>query len=234
MNSVKARTAHPYKDLDVIDARAPRFNQTVVALLTIGALLTGWWPLAGAMGLQLAIGLKFGRQYCLTCLFYFEVLQPRFGEGPVEDSRAPRFANILGAIFLNGATAAFLLGATTVGWAVIGMVAVLATLAATTGLCVGCEMYRFIARFRGVRPGHIGQVDLKELGATNGHQVVVHFTHPLCSDCQSTAEELSNEGHDLVLVDVSKRPDLARKYHVSIVPTSFSVTASGKVLERLA
>jgi hypothetical protein len=33
---------------------------------------------------------------------------------------------------------------------------------------------------------------------------------------------------------VSKRPDLARRYHVTVVPTAFAVAGDGTVLERLA
>ncbi|HEX2069712.1 MAG TPA: DUF4395 family protein, partial [Actinomycetota bacterium] len=55
------RTADPYRDVDVVDARAPRFNQAVVALATILTLVTDQWWIAGLMGLQLAICLAFGR-----------------------------------------------------------------------------------------------------------------------------------------------------------------------------
>ena len=36
------------------------------------------------------------------------------------------------------------------GWALALIVAALAALAATTGLCVGCEAYLWVARRRGV------------------------------------------------------------------------------------
>ena len=35
-------------------------------------------------------------------------------------------------------------------------------------------------------------------------------------------------------VDVSRRPDLARLYHVAVVPAAFRVAGDGTVLERLA
>jgi hypothetical protein len=35
-------------------------------------------------------------------------------------------------------------------------------------------------------------------------------------------------------VDVSRRPDLARRYHVAVVPAAFRVAGDGTVLERLA
>jgi hypothetical protein len=138
------RLADPYRDTMVIDRRAPRTNQAVVALLTLAALATGWWWLASLMGLQLVIGLTLGRRWCLPCLLYFEVLQPRIGEGELEDSRLPRFANMVGAGFLLGATACFVLGLSVVGWALVGIVAALASLAAVTGFCTGCWMYRLV------------------------------------------------------------------------------------------
>jgi hypothetical protein len=42
MATTSPPTAHPYDDTDVIDARAPRFNQAVVGILAAIALLTGW------------------------------------------------------------------------------------------------------------------------------------------------------------------------------------------------
>lgn len=228
----EGRSAHPYRDTDVIDARAPRFNQAVVALVSWLALITGEWWLAGLMGLQLAIGLLFGRRYCLPCAFYFEIVQPRFGEGPIEDARPPRFANILGASFLLGATALHLINAHGAGWLLIAMVAGLATLAALTGFCMGCVMYKLISRLRGIRPGHHDRVDLSDFGIRS--DTVIQFTHPLCSDCRELEEELTAVEEDLVVVDVSQSRDLARKYHVDVVPLALRVSSEGRVLERLA
>jgi hypothetical protein len=227
-----SRTADPYRDIEVIDERAPRFNQSVVALLCLLSLATGAWWLASIMGLQLAIGLLFGRRYCLTCVFYFEVLQPRFGEGPIEDARPPRFANILGATFLISATLLHLVGLHTAGWVLIGLVAALATLAVVTGFCAGCTMYRVIARLRGIRPGHHDQVELTDFGATSA--TVIQFTHPLCSACRDLEQRLKESESDLVVVDVSRQSDLARKYHVDVVPFALRVSEAGRVLERLA
>ncbi len=221
------------QDLSVVDARAPRFNQTVVALGATIAVLTGAWPILTVLGAQLAVSVLFGRKYCLPCVFYFEVVQPRFGAGPLEDSRAPRFANIIGAIFLLTASLAFLTGFPTVGLALGATVAVLATLAATTGLCVGCELYRIIAKVRGVRGGAIEQVDFDALGGHAKPGTVVLFTHPLCSDCQTLARELDERGTPVVKVDVKQRRDLAKKYGVSVVPLAVTVDASGRVTGRV-
>lgn len=228
------RTAHPYRDIAVIDARAPRTNQAIVGTLSLLAVLTGWWGILAAVALQLAIGLTFGRRYCLPCVLYFEVIQPRLGEGPIEDSRPPRFANIVGVAFLGAASVAYAIGFTAAGQALGGIVAALAILAATTGLCVGCEMYRFAARLRGVRSKVIDRVDLVELGAVVEGEVVVEFTHPLCTDCRELERKLRGDGRAVLTIDVSKQPHLARKYGVTVVPTAVLVGPDGAVRSRIA
>jgi len=229
------RSAHPYRDTDVIDARAPRFNQATVGVVSLVAVLTGWWPLLGLLAAQLGIGLRFGRRYCLPCVAYFELVQPRFGEGPVEDSRPPKFANQVGFVVLSAATLAWAVGLTTAGAALGLLVATLALLAATTGLCVGCELYRLGARVRGVRRRDIDRVELSELGVpVGGGDVVVAFGHPLCTDCRTVLRDLEAGSERYVSVDVRDRPDLARKYGVALVPTVVRVTADGRVLQQVA
>ena len=144
------RVADPYRELDVIDARGPRFNQAVIGMVSLVAFVSGWWWLLALLAAQLVVGLTLGRRWCLPCLLYFEVVQPRLGEGPIEDARPPRFANMVGATVLGAAAVAHALGLSMVGWALGLLVAALALFAAATGFCTGCEMYRLIARVRGV------------------------------------------------------------------------------------
>ena len=106
--------------------------------MALVAVVTGWWLLLALLALQLALGLTLGRRWCLACVFYFEVLQPRLGEGPLEDSRPPRFANMIGLGFLSAASLAYL-------------VATLALLAAVTGFCAGCNAYKLICALTGRR-----------------------------------------------------------------------------------
>jgi hypothetical protein len=143
------RLAEPYRDLDVIDSRAPRFNQATIGTLSVLAVATGWWWLLALLAAQLWLGLTAGRRFCLPCLVYFELVQPRFGEGPLEDSRPPRFANLVGAVVLTAASLAYLLGFDIMGVVLGGLVALLALLAAVTGFCTGCEMFKLGCRLRG-------------------------------------------------------------------------------------
>jgi len=57
--------------------------------------------------------------------------------------------------------------------------------------------------------------------------VTVLFTHPLCTDCHQVERELRQRGTRLVGVDVKERPDLARKYGISVVPTVVWVEPNG-------
>jgi hypothetical protein len=229
---VAGRTAHPYEDTDVIDARGPRTNQAVIGVLALLAFPLDLEWLPGVLAAQLAIGLTFGRRFCLPCLLYFEVIQPRFGEGPIEDSRPPRFANMVGVAFLGGATIAFLAGVPALGWTLTLIVAALALLAAATGLCMGCEAYKLSARLRGVAARHVARIDPDDVPLDGAG--VVQFTHPLCSECLEWERRLENEGRPHAEIDVSRRPELARKYGVAVVPTVVAVAGDGTVLERLA
>jgi hypothetical protein len=226
-------TASPWSDLAVIDSRAPRLNQLFIGLLALGSLAPGAWPLATLGALQLSLALRFGRRACLACRLYFALLQPLLGEGPVEDARPVKFANQVGASVLWAATLAHAVGLQAAGNALAGLVAALALFAAATGFCAGCLLYRGWAFLRGVRGSTPGHVDLAELGCAPGREAVVQFTHPLCSDCQELSSRLSDAGHRPVLVDVSKRPDLARKYGVAVVPLAVAVRANGTVERRL-
>jgi hypothetical protein len=144
-----ATRADPYRDTDVIDSRAPRTNQAVVGVVAVLAIATGWWWLLALLALQLAVGLAFGRRYCLPCLLYFELLQPLFGEGPLEDARPPRAANIVGLAVLSAASLAYAAGLGVVGVGLGVLVAALALLAAITGFCTGCEAYKLACLLRG-------------------------------------------------------------------------------------
>ena len=136
------RLADPYRDLDVIDSRAPRFNQVVIGTLALVAVVAGWPWLVGLLAVQLVVGLTFGRRYCVPCLAYFELVQPLAGEGQLEDARPPRFANMVGAGFLAAAFLMYAFGLDFLGSALGLLVAALALLAAATGFCAGCEAYK--------------------------------------------------------------------------------------------
>lgn len=229
------RTADPWRDTEVIDSRAPRANQAFVGIAALAGAILGWPLLWALLALQLFLGLTLGRRWCLSCVAYFALIQPRFGEGELEDSRPPRLANMMGCAFLAAAAAAWWLGAPTLGVVLGALVAALALLAALTGFCAGCEIYRLSARLRGISPRHHSRLELADLPAAEfGPRAYVEFTHPLCGECRQWQRRLAAAPEPLLAIDVRERPDLARKYGVAVVPTVLAVGADGVVLERLA
>jgi uncharacterized protein DUF4395 len=144
-----ARLADPYRDLTVIDSRAPRFNQAVIGVLALLAVATGWWWILAALAANLLAGLTFGRRFCVTCVAYFALVQPLVGEGQLEDSRPPRVANVLGFVFLAGASVCYGFDADLAGAVLASIVAALALVAAVTGFCTGCEAYKLGCRLTG-------------------------------------------------------------------------------------
>lgn len=127
-----------------IDVNVPRFNQAIVGGLTAGAfVLQQEWLVLVAF---LVLGLSYvgGPGVAPLTQLYVRLIRPRIKpEGPTEFENAapPRFAQLLGTIFLGGSLVSFALGAQTLGWVLTLIVMALATLAATTRICVGCIIY---------------------------------------------------------------------------------------------
>jgi len=135
-----------------IDPRGPRFNQAVLATALLAGFVFDWRPVVPLFAAVLFLGAAFGPRYGPFLRLYAELVKPRLAP-PValEDPRPPRFSAAVGVVVLTLASAAFLAGSAGVGWALALLVAVLAGLSATTGICVGCEIYLFAARRRGVQ-----------------------------------------------------------------------------------
>lgn len=134
-----------------IDPRGPRLNQAVLTVALLAGFLADVRVVVPVFAAVLFLGAAFGPRYGPVLRFYAEVVRPRLTPpADLEDPRPPRFAAAIGVAFLVASTVAFAAGSTTIGWGLALIVAVLAGLAATTGICVGCEVYLFLARRRSV------------------------------------------------------------------------------------
>lgn len=134
-----------------IDPRAPRFNQAVLTVVLLVAFIGDLRFLVPVMAVVLFVGAAFGARYGPFLRLYSSLLKPRLpAPKHLEDPRPPRFAAAVGTVFLVAASLAFLLGAQVLAWTLTLVVALLAGLAASSGLCIGCELYLFVARRRGV------------------------------------------------------------------------------------
>lgn len=134
-----------------IDPRGPRLNQAVLTAALLVGFLLDLRVIVPLFAAVLFLGAAFGPRYGPVLRLFATVIRPRLRPpAHLEDPRPPRFAAAVGVVFLTTATIAFGVGAVGLGWALSLIVAVLAGLAATTGLCVGCEVWLFVARRRHV------------------------------------------------------------------------------------
>jgi hypothetical protein len=145
----------------LVDARASRFAQGVTALLSALPIVTGSWPLLLLPLAHLASALTFGKRGNVGLVAFDALLARRLGPGEQKDARPPRFANLVGALFIAAAIGAHLAGLAWLGWALAATVAVLATLAATTGFCLGCSIY---VLYKHVAPHLHHRADPKHVG----------------------------------------------------------------------
>lgn len=137
-----------------IDPRGPRFNQGVLTAALLIGFLFDVRAVIPIFAIVLLMGAAFGPKYGPFLRLYVEVIKPRLAPpSELEDPRPPRFAAAVGVVFLTAAVLSFAAGATGLGWALALIVAALAGLAATTGICVGCEVYVLLARRRGIQVG---------------------------------------------------------------------------------
>lgn len=134
-----------------IDPRAPRFNQAVLTAALLGAFVADLAVVAPLFAVVLFLGAAFGPRYGPFLRIYGQFVRPHLAPPThLEDPRPPRFAATVGVGFLSAATLAFLAGLPGLAWGLVLIVAALAGLAASTGICVGCEVWLFFARRRGV------------------------------------------------------------------------------------
>lgn len=128
----------------MVDVNVPRFNQGVVAAVTALAFVIQYPPLVGIMAAVLLVSAFGPTSVAPLTQLYVRAIRPRISSGgptEFEPAAPPRFAQRIGSGFLLGASLAFVLGASVVGWALTLIVTALAALAAATRICVGCILY---------------------------------------------------------------------------------------------
>jgi hypothetical protein len=126
----------------VIDPRGQRFGAGVFAVLFVVSIVTGQFWIAALLGLNLLVAAAFGTRLFLPGRPW-RVVRTALRLGPTEPEHEypPRFAQALGGTFIALGTILFLSGIPVAGWVLVGAVAALQTLLATTGYCVGCKLY---------------------------------------------------------------------------------------------
>jgi hypothetical protein len=140
---------------DRVDVRGPRFAAWVTtAVLVLALIVATASPPAAAviLGVQVvifAIGAVGGPRRHPYGRVFAGVVAPRLG--PVEEREpvAPlKFAQLVGLIFAVAGIAGFAADAPLVGVIATAFALVAAFLNAAFGVCLGCQLYPLVARFR--------------------------------------------------------------------------------------
>ena len=130
----------------LVDVRGPRFAASVTAVVLAVALVLGSGVLVAVQAVVFAVGAFAGLRYAPYGALFRAVVAPRLGPVRAREPEAPpRFAQFVGLLFALTGAAGYLLGAPALGAVATGLALVAALLNATTGFCLGCELY-LIAR----------------------------------------------------------------------------------------
>ena len=140
-----------------VDVRGPRFVAWVTTAVLIVTLLvsTASVPVAAViLGLQtvvFALGATLGPRRHPYATVFAALIAPRLGPVTEREPVAPlKFAQLVGFVFAAVGTAGFALGVPLVGLIATGFALFAAFLNAAFGICLGCQIYPLVARFRRV------------------------------------------------------------------------------------
>ena len=131
----------------LIDARGPRYSAGITTVVLSLALIT---ESSYVIGFQFAVFLSavlFGLRRSIYGFIYRNLIQPRLsGPVPSEDQRAPRFAQLIGALFAFVALLGGISGNSAVFLIATSFALGAAFLNAVFGFCLGCQIYLILLR----------------------------------------------------------------------------------------
>ena len=135
------------KSVPLIDARGPRYTAALTTIVLSAALITESNLIIGFQFAVFLSAVLFGLRRSIYGFLYRNLIQPRLsGPVPSEYESAPRFAQLIGALFAFTALIGGLTGNTAVFLIATGFALAAAFLNAAFGFCLGCQMYLLILR----------------------------------------------------------------------------------------
>ena len=200
---------------------APRFAQAITGMLCLEAVIFQTQAVVVIAAVFIALALIGPRWSPVAYLLALLPLRP----AELEPSRPVRFAQLMAISMLVVAIALLYAGATTAGWIVTGLVAVVALFSAITGICIGCIAWKQLVRRGG--SAH----DLKKAFDLEGRGpwllVVTAPNCPRCGPAKRAIEDAAGS-RQVVSVDLSEHPE-AGALPIWSVPAGIIITASGDV-----
>ena len=132
-----------------VDHRALATNQIIIIALNLLAFILNVPLIALGVALVMALGTIFGKPGFYP--IYAGILKPLKWVKPevILDNPEPhRFAQGFGTVVLLAGSVALLAGQPILGWALVWLVIVLASLNAFAGFCAGCFVYYQLAKLK--------------------------------------------------------------------------------------
>ena len=131
----------------LIDARGPRYAAAITTVVLSAALVTESNLIIGFQFAVFLSAVLFGLRRSFYGFIYRNLIQPRLsGPVPSENEAAPRFAQLVGALFAATAFLGGLTGNTTVFLIATSFALGAAFLNAAFGFCLGCQFYLILLR----------------------------------------------------------------------------------------
>jgi hypothetical protein len=135
------------KPVRLIDARGPRYTAVITTLVLSAALVTESNLIIGFQFAVFLTAVLFGLRKSLYGLIYRNLIQPRLsGPVPSENEAAPRFAQLIGALFAATALLGGVSGNSAVFLIATSFALAAAFLNAAFGFCLGCQFYLMLIR----------------------------------------------------------------------------------------
>ena len=131
----------------LIDARGPRYTAAITTVVLSAALVKESNLIIGFQFAVFLSAVLFGLRRSLYGFIYRNLIQPRLsGPVPSENEAAPRFAQLVGALFAATALLGGLTGNTAVFLIATSFALGAALLNAAFGFCLGCQFYLILLR----------------------------------------------------------------------------------------
>ena len=142
MSSISSLVGFP----NPVNEKAARVVAGLVVLTALSALLlqAGWLLWLMALGFLLRV--LSGPRFSPFGLLATRVIAPRLGPPTLVPGPPKRFAQGLGLAFSLTAALCVSLGATTVGWVLVGLLIVAAVLESVFAFCLGCVIFGRLQR----------------------------------------------------------------------------------------
>jgi len=149
--STNTKTAAPA----VVDVRGPRFAAWVSTVVIVATLIVSAFSSSSAavilalQALVFAIGAWRGPRQHPYGLIFQSLVAPRLGPVTEKEPVPPlKFAQLVGFVYAVVGTIGFAAGVPLLGLVATGFALVAAFLNAAFGICLGCQVYPLVARFR--------------------------------------------------------------------------------------